>query len=87
MVIRKEKRRPVRHSHINGIDGLGATAKNWLYPYRGGEACYHFNHRNEDLQPVPEAALQVIPLSELDSLLVKICQKLKNKNRKAIITI
>lgn len=40
VVIRKEKGRPVGHDHINGIEGFGSYAKNWLYPYRSVPSKY-----------------------------------------------
>lgn len=86
VVIRKEKGRPVRRDHINGIEindieGFWSYAKNWLYPYRGvpskyfhlylGEVSYRYNHRSEDLQTLLYKFLRDTPLSQLTPLVVQ----------------
>jgi transposase len=82
VVIRKEKGRPVGRDHINGIEGFWSYAKHWLYPYRGvptryfhlylAEACYRFNHRDEDLVPLLERLMHRVKRLDAEKILVQI---------------
>lgn len=82
VVIRKEKGKPLGRDPINGIEGFGSYAKNWLYPYRGvprkyfhlylGEVGFRFNHRDEDLKPLLIRLLKATTIQEINPKLVQI---------------
>ncbi len=78
---KKEKGRPLGRDHINGIEGFWSYAKNWLYSYRDvpteyfhlylAEVCWRFNHRSEDLKPLPKKLLTTLSISEIKPILVR----------------
>lgn len=67
VVVTKDKGVPKGRDHINGIEGFWSYAKHWLYIYRGvpkqhfhlylKEVEWRFNHRNENLIPLPKKLL------------------------------
>ncbi len=74
VVIRKEKGRPTRRDHINGIEGFWSYANHLLYHYRGVPKKYFhlylkeiewgFNHRNENLVKILRAYLNQLVVKD-----------------------
>lgn len=77
----KEKAQRTGRSQLDWIDGFWSFAKTWLGPYRSvprryfhlylAEACYRYNHRNEDIGPLMQDLLRALSIQELRPIMVR----------------
>lgn len=77
----KDKAQRTGRSHLDGIDGFWSFARTWLHPYRSvprqyfhlylAEACFRYNHRNEDIKPLMQDLLRTISIQELRPIMVR----------------
>jgi len=79
VAIRAEKGARAGRPHVDGIDGFWSHARAWMHPYRTvprryfhlylAEACYRYNHRQENLGPLLTGLMKTISIQELRPIL------------------
>jgi transposase len=79
VTIGSDKRARAGRGRIDGIDGFWSHARNWMHPYRTvprryfhlylAEACYRYNHRQQDLGPLLLALMKTLSIQELRPIL------------------
>jgi transposase len=79
VTIRTEKGARVGRNRVEGIDSFWSHARNWMQPYRTvprryfhlylAEACYRYNHREENLGPLLLALMKAFSINEIRPIL------------------